>query len=41
MAKGNYTIPNSVFLNFGEDPDELAKKTMEKNMNFSNFNPGR
>ena len=41
MAKGNYTIPNSVFLNFGEDPDELAKKTMEKNMNFSHFNPGR
>ena len=41
MAKGNYTIPNSVFLNFGEDPDELAKKAMEKNMNFSHFDPGR
>lgn len=41
MAKGTYTIPNSVFMHFGEDPDELAKKIMEQNMNFSKFDPGK
>ena len=40
MGNKKYSIPNSVFLNFGEDPKELEKKTIEKNMNFRWFDPG-
>lgn len=32
-----FRVPDSVFTNFGEDPEELAKKQIAKNMNFKNF----
>ena len=32
-----FKIPDSVFTNFGEDQEELAKKQIAKNMNFKNF----
>ena len=32
-----FKIPDSVFTNFGEDPEEIAKKQIAKNMNFKNF----
>lgn len=40
MQDKSYTIPNSVFMNFGEDPKEIEKKAMNKNMNFRWFDPG-
>ena len=32
-----FKIPDSVFTNFGEDPEEIAKKQIAKNMNFKKF----
>lgn len=32
-----FRVPDSVFTKFGEDPEELAKKQIAKNMNFKNF----
>lgn len=40
MVGGQFTLPNSLFTNFGMDPNELSKKQVDENMNFKNFNPG-
>lgn len=39
MSRSNkFKIPDDVFSSFGDDPDDLMKKQLEKNMNFRNFN---
>lgn len=33
-----YKLPDTLFTNFNQDPDELLKKEIENNMNFKHFN---